>query len=300
MASSIRRSDQPRRPSARTCCRFSAVKTLLMPGRNVPFPTGVNVSGRYPKWPVFKCPSMAGFGCPPRPIASLHQRGRPATAPDDHRREREEVHAALRLLHRGCVSGGLLMRVLVEGPRAGAGCSYPDYTSNRTADRYRAAPPRRRPWTWTATGSGSVPRRRSNDDDEADRNRWRESSAPTGEPRGAGTDHGRPAVELGKPHRRSGRPHGGDTLMRSALTVRSGLSRVLASRFFRVRLFRDDARPLAGSAFALGWRFVGSAVGQGGFSLRFMLRHCPHACFKLHTATVLLVTAYAEDGLVPV
>ena len=24
------------------------------------------VSGRYPKWPVFNCPLMAGFGCPPR------------------------------------------------------------------------------------------------------------------------------------------------------------------------------------------------------------------------------------------
>ena len=37
-----------------------------MPGRNVQFPTGVNVSGRYRKWPVFNCPLMAGFGCPPR------------------------------------------------------------------------------------------------------------------------------------------------------------------------------------------------------------------------------------------
>ena len=63
---SIRRSDHPRRPSARTCCPFSLAKTLLMPSRNVQFPAGVNVSGRYPKWPVFKCPLMAGFGCPPR------------------------------------------------------------------------------------------------------------------------------------------------------------------------------------------------------------------------------------------
>ena len=37
-----------------------------MPGRNTRFPTGVNVSGRYPKWPVFRCPLMAAFGCPPR------------------------------------------------------------------------------------------------------------------------------------------------------------------------------------------------------------------------------------------
>ena len=66
VAASIRRSDQPRRPSARTCCRFSSAKTLLMPGRNSQFPTRVNVSGRYRKWPVFNCPLMAGFGCPPR------------------------------------------------------------------------------------------------------------------------------------------------------------------------------------------------------------------------------------------
>ena len=35
----------------------SAVKTLLMPGRNVQFPTGLNVSGRYPKWLVIS-PSL--------------------------------------------------------------------------------------------------------------------------------------------------------------------------------------------------------------------------------------------------
>ena len=29
-----------------------------MPGRNTRFPTGVNVSGRYPKWPVFSRPLM--------------------------------------------------------------------------------------------------------------------------------------------------------------------------------------------------------------------------------------------------
>ena len=42
-----------------------------MPSRNVQFPAGVNVSGRYPKWPVFKCPLMAGFGCPPRPVPPI-------------------------------------------------------------------------------------------------------------------------------------------------------------------------------------------------------------------------------------
>ena len=32
---------------------------------NVP-PVVVNVSVRYAWWPVFRCPSMPGFGCPPR------------------------------------------------------------------------------------------------------------------------------------------------------------------------------------------------------------------------------------------
>jgi hypothetical protein len=31
------------------------------------FLAGVNASTRYSKWPVFSCPLMAGFGCPPRP-----------------------------------------------------------------------------------------------------------------------------------------------------------------------------------------------------------------------------------------
>ena len=49
------------RPGAGTCCRFSSVKTLLMPGRNGQFPTGVNIniSGGYPIWPVLsKCPDV--------------------------------------------------------------------------------------------------------------------------------------------------------------------------------------------------------------------------------------------------
>jgi len=37
-----------------------------MPGRNVVFQAGVNVSGRYRKWPVFSRPLMAGFGRSPR------------------------------------------------------------------------------------------------------------------------------------------------------------------------------------------------------------------------------------------
>ena len=47
VARSMLRSDQPSRPSARTCCRFSSAKTLLMSGRNAPFLPRVNVSDRY-------------------------------------------------------------------------------------------------------------------------------------------------------------------------------------------------------------------------------------------------------------
>ena len=60
VACSIRRSDQPRRPSARTCCRFSSFKTLRHAGqRTSQFQAGVNVSGRYRKWPSFQ-PSTNG------------------------------------------------------------------------------------------------------------------------------------------------------------------------------------------------------------------------------------------------
>jgi hypothetical protein len=37
-----------------------------MPRRNTAFLVGVNASSRYSKWPVFSCPLMAAFGCPPR------------------------------------------------------------------------------------------------------------------------------------------------------------------------------------------------------------------------------------------
>ena len=42
---SIRRSDHPSRPSARTCCFFSSLKTLLMPTEPTRAPVGVNVPG---------------------------------------------------------------------------------------------------------------------------------------------------------------------------------------------------------------------------------------------------------------
>ena len=50
---------QPRRCSCRAGTRSSR---------------GVNVSGRYRKWPVFNRPLMAGFGCPPR-LSGLRQCG---------------------------------------------------------------------------------------------------------------------------------------------------------------------------------------------------------------------------------
>ena len=45
---------------------FLFAQDVAHAGRNAEFPTGVNVSGRYRKWPVFSRPPMAGFGCPPR------------------------------------------------------------------------------------------------------------------------------------------------------------------------------------------------------------------------------------------
>ena len=47
-----------------TCCRFSSLKTLLtlMEGN----PSIVLNVLPSPYWPVFSCPSLAGFGCPPR------------------------------------------------------------------------------------------------------------------------------------------------------------------------------------------------------------------------------------------
>ena len=58
VASSMRRSDQPSRPSARTCCCLGSLKTLLM-GEGPCGPAGVNVSARYAWWPVFRCRSVA-------------------------------------------------------------------------------------------------------------------------------------------------------------------------------------------------------------------------------------------------
>jgi len=42
------------------------------------FLAGVNVSAAYVWWPVFRCPSMAGFECPPRlrPIGDVTSQDR--------------------------------------------------------------------------------------------------------------------------------------------------------------------------------------------------------------------------------
>src|SRR4051812_10695314 len=66
VAPSIFLSDQPSRPSASTCCFFSSLKTLAIPARELPPVAFVNVPAPYISWPVLRCPSLAGFGCPPR------------------------------------------------------------------------------------------------------------------------------------------------------------------------------------------------------------------------------------------
>jgi hypothetical protein len=53
-----------------------AMHTLLMAAREHAFLAGVNVSAAYAWWPVFRCPSMAGFGCPPRVGLAMFRRGK--------------------------------------------------------------------------------------------------------------------------------------------------------------------------------------------------------------------------------
>ncbi len=66
VACSMRRSDHPSRPSASTCCFLSSLKTLLIPAMDhVPIASSTSRAAT-PWWPVFRCPSVAGFGCPPR------------------------------------------------------------------------------------------------------------------------------------------------------------------------------------------------------------------------------------------
>jgi hypothetical protein len=64
----MRRSGQPSRPNARTCCCVSSPKMLVMSaGRPQPPRRRQRLGARLPHWPVFSCPRLAGFGCPPRP-----------------------------------------------------------------------------------------------------------------------------------------------------------------------------------------------------------------------------------------
>src|SRR5205823_6475656 len=65
VASSIRRSGHPSRPSTSTSCRFASLKTLAIPATS-PKPVARSTSEPLRYWPVFSCRSLAGFGCPPR------------------------------------------------------------------------------------------------------------------------------------------------------------------------------------------------------------------------------------------
>ena len=47
-----------------TCCRFSSLKTLLTSMESNPSIVLNVLPDIY--WPVFSCPSLAGFGCPPK------------------------------------------------------------------------------------------------------------------------------------------------------------------------------------------------------------------------------------------
>ncbi len=53
----------PAGPARGSCCFFSSLKTFTR--RRVNLTSPVNVLA-YFRWPLFRCPSMAGFGCPPR------------------------------------------------------------------------------------------------------------------------------------------------------------------------------------------------------------------------------------------
>src|SRR5689334_19965046 len=64
--SSMCLSDQPRPPRVTTWFFLSSLKTLLIPVQKHTVSAPVNVSAPYLWWPVFRRPSMAGFGCPPR------------------------------------------------------------------------------------------------------------------------------------------------------------------------------------------------------------------------------------------
>src|SRR5438876_9371386 len=50
----MRRSDQPSRPRAKTCCFFSSFKTLAMPMEATSL-RGCQCPRRRSRWPVFRC-----------------------------------------------------------------------------------------------------------------------------------------------------------------------------------------------------------------------------------------------------
>src|SRR5262252_5967113 len=79
VACSIRRKDQPRRPKAITCCRFSSLKTLLMPAKGI-LPAPNQRPGINSRWPVLRWPSLAGFGWPLRAVSHHDVRACPDAA----------------------------------------------------------------------------------------------------------------------------------------------------------------------------------------------------------------------------
>jgi hypothetical protein len=60
------RSDNPSRPSASTCCFLSSLKTFTSARDHSPVAFVAVLDSCCYDWPVFRCPSLAGFGCPPR------------------------------------------------------------------------------------------------------------------------------------------------------------------------------------------------------------------------------------------
>ena len=91
VASSMRRNDQPSRPSAMTSCPRS--RRCSCPARHHVHSSGVNVSVAYAWWPVFRCRSMADFGCLRGiPLLCFHRRRALATtaSPPVPRRTRLE------------------------------------------------------------------------------------------------------------------------------------------------------------------------------------------------------------------
>jgi type I restriction enzyme M protein len=85
-----------------------------MQRRNVVFLAGVNVSSRYAEWPVFSCPLMAGFGCPPRGVIFL----RHATNRfDAARRQIEQEQAAGTMPKRPLVKQDFIKRRALMLPK---------------------------------------------------------------------------------------------------------------------------------------------------------------------------------------